>query len=136
MAYHYFVICNDFIHKKFSLCFPPGPRLDLTIPNMPKPSSSSKYDHSVNPAKPLFVCLTCQGAGYKGEVLWVVSSDKSPVGITHLPFKLNARLSHSISHLSKRLSDLKHNGTQEKPPFSGTVFNTFSPGVIGFSCKC
>ena len=35
-------------------------------------------------------------------------------------------------HLSKHLSDLKHNGTQEKAPFSGTVFNTLSPGVIGF----
>ena len=37
-----------------------------------------------------------------------------------------------ISHLSKRLSDLKHNGTQEKAPFSGTVFNTLSPGVISY----
>ena len=28
------------------------------------------------------------------------------------------------THPSKRLSDLKHNATQEKAPFSGTVFNT------------
>ena len=37
-----------------------------------------------------------------------------------------------LSNLSKRLSDLKHNGTQEKALFSGTVLNTLSPGVIGF----
>ena len=36
-----------------------------------------------------------------------------------------------LPHLSKRLSDLKHNGTQEKAPFPGTVINTLSPGVIG-----
>ena len=36
------------------------------------------------------------------------------------------------SHLSKRPSDLKQNGTQEKTPFSGTVFNTLSHGVIRF----
>ena len=29
------------------------------------------------------------------------------------------------SHLAKRLSDLKQNGTQEKTPFSGTVFIRF-----------
>ena len=39
---------------------------------------------------------------------------------------------HEKSHLSKRLNELKHNGTKEKAPFSGTVFNTLSPGVIGF----
>ena len=37
-----------------------------------------------------------------------------------------------MSHLSKRPSDLKQNGTQEKTPFSGTVFNTLSHGVIRF----
>ena len=37
-----------------------------------------------------------------------------------------------ISNLSKQLRDLKHNGTQEKLPFCGTVFNTLSPGVIAF----
>ena len=36
------------------------------------------------------------------------------------------------SHLSKQSSDLKQNGTQEKTPFSGTVFNTLSHGVIRF----
>ena len=36
------------------------------------------------------------------------------------------------THLSKRLSDLKHNDTQEKAPFSVAVFNTLSPGVISF----
>ena len=29
-------------------------------------------------------------------------------------------------------NDLKQNGTQEKTPFSGTVFNTLSHGVIRF----
>ena len=35
-----------------------------------------------------------------------------------------------ISHLSKLPSDLKQNGTQEKTPFSGTVFNTLSHGMV------
>ena len=29
-----------------------------------------------------------------------------------------------VPHLSKRPSDLKQNGTQEKTPFSGIVFHT------------
>ena len=36
------------------------------------------------------------------------------------------------SHLSKRSSDLKQNGTQGKTPFSSTVFHTLSHGVIRF----
>ena len=88
---------------------------------MPKPSSSSKYDHSVNPAKPLFVCLTCQGAGYKGEVLWVVSSDKSPVGITHLPFKLNARLSHSIYDNMADACLLPEQSTEAPGPYKSSL---------------
>ena len=36
------------------------------------------------------------------------------------------------SHLAKRLSDLKQNGTQEKTPFSGTVFHTLSHGMLRF----
>ena len=36
-------------------------------------------------------------------------------------------------HLAKRPSDVKQNGTQEKTPFSSTVFNTtLSHGVIRF----
>ena len=35
-------------------------------------------------------------------------------------------------HLAKRPSDLKQNGTQEKTPFSGTVFHTLSHGVLRF----
>ena len=35
-------------------------------------------------------------------------------------------------HLAKRPSDLKQNGTQEKIPFSGTVFNTLSHDVLHF----
>ena len=38
----------------------------------------------------------------------------------------------SAPHLSKRPSDLKQNGTQEKTPFSGTVFHTLSHGVLRF----
>ena len=37
-----------------------------------------------------------------------------------------------ISHLSKYPSDLKQNGTQEKTPFSSTVFHTLSHSVIRF----
>ena len=37
-----------------------------------------------------------------------------------------------VPHLAKRLSDLKQNGTQEKTPFSGTVFHNFSHGVLRF----
>ena len=33
------------------------------------------------------------------------------------------------THLAKRPSDLKQNGTQEKTQFSSTVFNTLSQGV-------
>ena len=36
------------------------------------------------------------------------------------------------SHFAKRPSDLKQNGTQEKTPFSGTVFHTLSHGVLRF----
>ena len=39
---------------------------------------------------------------------------------------------HGRSHLSKRPSDLKQNGTQEKTPFSDTVFHTLSHGVFHF----
>ena len=39
---------------------------------------------------------------------------------------------HDYTHLSKRPSDLKQNGTQEKTPFSSTVFHTLSYGVIRF----
>ena len=35
-------------------------------------------------------------------------------------------------HLSKHLNDLKQNGTQDKTPFSGTVFNTLSHGGVRF----
>ena len=37
-----------------------------------------------------------------------------------------------MTHFAKRLSDLKHNGTQEKTQLSSTVFNALSPGVIRF----
>ena len=45
---------------------------------------------------------------------------------------VNGLFEVTISHLSKRPSDLKQNGTQEKTPFSSTVFNTLSHGVIHF----
>ena len=35
-------------------------------------------------------------------------------------------------HLSKRPSDLKLSGTQEKTPFSGTIFHTLSHSVLRF----
>ena len=37
-----------------------------------------------------------------------------------------------VAHLAKRPSDLKQNGTQEKIPFSGTVFHTLSHNVLRF----
>ena len=37
-----------------------------------------------------------------------------------------------VAHLSKLPSDLRQNGTQEKTPFSGTVFHTLSCGVLRF----
>ena len=37
-----------------------------------------------------------------------------------------------VAHLSKHPSDLKQNGTQEKTPFSSTVFHALSHGVIRF----
>ena len=40
-------------------------------------------------------------------------------------------LQHS-THLAKNPSHLKQNGTQEKTPFSGTVFHTLSHGVLSF----
>ena len=36
------------------------------------------------------------------------------------------------SHLAKRLSDLKQNGTHKKTPFTGTVFHTCSHDVLRF----
>ena len=46
----------------------------------------------------------------------------------------NASFQHVFSypHLAKLPSDLKQNGTQEKTPFSGTVFHTLSHGVVRF----
>ena len=38
----------------------------------------------------------------------------------------------SLTHPPKRPSDLKQNGTQEKTPFSGIVFNTLSHGIVCF----
>ena len=35
-------------------------------------------------------------------------------------------------HLAKLPSDVKQNGTQEKTPFSGTVFHTLSHDVVHF----
>ena len=35
-------------------------------------------------------------------------------------------------HIAKRLSDLKQNGTHKKTPFSGTVFQSLSHGVLRF----
>ena len=39
------------------------------------------------------------------------------------------------SHLAKWPSDVKQNGTQEKTPFSGTVFNIFLHGVLRFVAR-
>ena len=36
------------------------------------------------------------------------------------------------THLAKWPSDVKQNGTQEKEPLSGTVFNTLSHDVLRF----
>ena len=41
-------------------------------------------------------------------------------------------MSLKSTHLSKHPSDLKQNGTQEKTPFSGTIFQTLSHGVLRF----
>ena len=42
-----------------------------------------------------------------------------------------------LAHLSKRLSDLKQNGTQEKPPFSSKGFSFKNPFTWGdrFCCE-
>ena len=42
------------------------------------------------------------------------------------------RLEEMETHLAKRPSDLKQNGTQERTPISSNVFKTFSHGVIRF----
>ena len=42
------------------------------------------------------------------------------------------QLRHCIPHLSKRPSDLKQNGTQEKTPFPSPFFNILSHGVVRF----
>ena len=39
---------------------------------------------------------------------------------------------YHVPHLAKWPNDVKQNGTQEKRPFFGTVFNTFSYGVLRF----
>ena len=62
-----------------------------------------------------------------------------PLGPPHT-FKCNGSLqklfqwtvSSHKAHLSKGLSDLKQNGTQEKTPFSGTVSHCLSCGVVLF----
>ena len=49
----------------------------------------------------------------------------------YFPFCM-APLVKANTHLSKRPSDLKQNGTQENTPFSGTVFHTHAHGVLRF----
>ena len=57
----------------------------------------------------------------------IISGLKS---LTPSPSPLCNARTIKLSHLSKRPSDLKQNGTQEKTPFYGTVFHTLSPGVF------
>ena len=52
--------------------------------------------------------------------------------IAYEHYNLVEEISHNLSHLSKQPSDLKQNGTQEKTPFSSTVFHALSHGVIRF----
>ena len=61
-----------------------------------------------------------------------IAVNKGHVGVVKVLLDLGCHPSLQVAHLSKRMSHLKHNGTQEKAPFSVAVFNTLSPGVIGF----
>ena len=47
-----------------------------------------------------------------------------------MAYELALMIFQSVTHLAKRSSNLKQNGTQEKTPFSGTFFQTLSCGVI------
>ena len=67
------------------------------------------------------------GIGHQLYYCWSFLSQKS------LQMRLVLRLSNT--HLTKRLSDLKQNGTHEKTSFSGTVFNTLLHGVVRFVAK-
>ena len=49
-----------------------------------------------------------------------------------MAYELALMIFQSVTHLAKRLSDLKQKGTQEKTPFSGAVFHTLSYEVCHF----
>ena len=51
---------------------------------------------------------------------------------TFLSLSSHTNLAIIVAHLSKRPCDLMKNGTQEKTPFSSTVFNAYAHGVIRF----
>ena len=50
--------------------------------------------------------------------------------IVHSTIRPAVDMKAIVAHLAKRLSDLKQNGTQEKTPFSDTVFHDLSHGVL------
>ena len=75
--------------------------------------------------------------------LWLIGRTETPlISIRMSPscrvwnLRWNEEISNkqaiSFLHLSKHPSDLKPNGRQEKTPFSGTVFQTLSQGVLRF----
>ena len=64
---------------------------------------------------------------------WQFSNEETCiVNLWQLEKRLRSLRIKKQSHLAKRPSDLKQNGTQKKTPFSSNVFNTLSHGVIRF----
>ena len=65
-----------------------------------------------------------------GQQVWSLTQAPSSAHLTVSMYlcssRSNARGESWTPHLSKRPGDLKQNGTQEKTPFSGTVFHTGS----------
>ena len=49
-----------------------------------------------------------------------------------MAYELALMIFQSVTHLAKRSSNLKQNGTQEMTPFSGTVFHALLLGVLSF----
>ena len=92
-------------------------------------------DHPIAVSLKMNACITRRKLYFVQEFLGFDYIDVLHYGCTEkLLFQCNQEFwktpQYSVSHLAKWPSDVKQNGTQEKTPFSGTVFNTFSHGVL------
>ena len=80
-----------------------------------------------------FLCMPCihSSTKYHRTTLNYISGEFQTRSAKVLAL-LWKRAHQDDAHHSKHPRDLKQNGTQKETPFSGTVFNTLSHGVVRF----